>query len=257
MDINNSVRVIKNIPKSFSQFSYQFDFCLRIFILFVSCTFYVSCIHQGEKSDNLIGNNNISAPQILSASKDAMALLHSFHFKSTGSIKVANNLVLTQIEGDIVQPDYMNLNISGSYSSGLVFKTKVVTHNGNNLILNPLNKKWEPVSGNLNPTNFFTPHKGISQIMNQVYDVKFSSTDNENDYYSLNGKLDSQSLNYLIGLIPQQPPINVRLLIDKNNKFLYQAKLNGKFTDLNSYNDLLLNITNPNKPVKIEIPSSD
>ena len=85
-----------------------------------------------------------------------MALLHSFHFKSTGSIKVANNLVLTQIEGDIVQPDYMNLNISGSYSSGLVFKTKVVTHNGNNLILNPLNKKWEPVSGNLNPTNFFT-----------------------------------------------------------------------------------------------------
>ena len=27
--------------------------------------------------------------------------------------------------------------------------------------------------------------------------------------------------------------------------------------DLNSYNDLLLNITNPNKPVKIEIPSSD
>ena len=45
--------------------------------------------------------------------------------------------------------------------------------------------------------------------------------------------------------------------VDKNNKFLYQAKLNGKFTDLNSYNDLLLNITNPNKPVKIEIPSSD
>ena len=116
MDINNLVRVIRNIPKSFSQFSYQFDFCLRIFILFVSCTFYVSCIHQGEKSDNLIGNNNISAPQILSASKDAMALLHSFHFKSTGSNKVANNLVMTQIEGDIVQPDYMNLNISGSYS---------------------------------------------------------------------------------------------------------------------------------------------
>jgi hypothetical protein len=225
-------------------------------MLFVACSFYLNCLPQ-EKSDKLIANSTISATQILSDSRDTMDLLQSFHFKSAGAIKVDNNLVLTQIEGDIVKPDYMNLNISGSYSSGLVFKTKVVTHNDNNLILNPLNKKWESVSGNLDPTNFFTPHKGISQIMDQVANVTFSTTENGSDYYYLNGKIASHSLNYLIGIVPQQPPISVTLLIDKNNKFLYRAELHGKFTELNSYTDLFINITNHNKPVKIEVPLTD
>ena len=225
-------------------------------MLFVASSFYFNCLPQ-EKSNELINNENISAIQILSDSRDTMNLLQSFHFKSEGTIKVDNSLVLTQIEGDIVKPDYMNLNISGSYSSGLVFKTKVVTHNDNNLILNPLNKKWESVSGNLDPTNFFTPHKGISQIMDQVTNVTFATTENGNAYYYLNGKIDSHSLNYLVGIVPQQPPISVTLLIDKNNKFLYRAELHGKFTELNSYNDLFLDITNHNKPVKIEVPSTD
>ena len=90
----------------------------------------------------------------------------SFHFKSTGSISAAENLLLTQIQGEIIKPNYMNLQINGSYSSGLVFKTRLISHNGKSLILNPLNKKWEPASENFNPAGFFAPHKGVSKIIN-------------------------------------------------------------------------------------------
>ena len=257
MDKHCLFRATSNFYSILITFPLVYHFSYIVLILFILSGFQLNCILIAKNKDSIIVSETVSASEILSDSATTMGNLKSFHFKSTGSITAADNLLLTEIEGEIIKPDYMNLQINGSYSSGLVFKTKLVSHNGKHLILNPLNKKWEAVSGNLNPTGFFTPHKGISKIMSEVYDIQFSSTDNSDKYYQLNGRLNSDSLHYLLGQIPQQPHIKVILSIDKANKFLYRAELNGKFTASNVNNDLFIDITKHNKPTKIEIPITE
>ena len=245
--ISNSYSFAIKIPISF-RFSYI------AFALFVLSGLYSSCIFNIKNENVVIVNETLNVSEILSASINEMQELNSFHFKSTGSISAAENLLLTQIQGDIIKPNYMNLQINGSYSSGLVFKTRLISHDGKSSILNPLNKKWEPVSETFNPTGFFAPHKGISQIMSELYDIQISSPDSSDNYYQLNGILNSASLNNLLGEIPKQSHIKVVLSIGKKNKLLYRAKLNGKFAESKPNNDLFIDITKHNQPVKIEIP---
>ena len=257
MDKTYLFRATSNFYSILIKLPLTYHFSYLALILFVLSGLQLNCVFIAKNEDSIKVNETVSASQILSDSANAMSNLKSFHFKSAGSITATENLLLTKIEGEIIKPDYMNLQINGSYSSGLVFKTKLVSHNGENLILNPLNKKWEAVSANLNPTGFFSPHEGISKIMSEVYDIQFSPTDNSGTYYQLNGKLNSNSLNYLLGQIPQQPHIKVVLSIDKTNKFLYRVELNGKFTASNLNNDLFIDITKHNQPAKIEIPLTE
>ena len=245
--ISKSYSILIKPPRSF-RFSYI------AFIIFVLSGFYSSCIFNTKNENTIAVNDTLSAAEILSASINQMEDLNSFYFKSAGSISAAENLLLTQIQGEIIKPNYMNLQINGSYSSGLVFKTRLISHNGKSLILNPLNKKWEPASENFNPAGFFAPHKGVSKIMSELYDTQISYSDN---YYQLNGLLNSDSLNYLLGEIPTQSQIKVSLSIGKNNMLLYHAKLNGKFMPDKPNNDLFIDITKHNQPTKIEIPIAE
>jgi len=254
MDKRNLFRFISNSYSSPIKILLNLRFGYIAFAIFVLSGFYSSCIFNTKNDNETTWNELPSAFEVLSASINEMESLNSFHFKSTGSISAAKNLLLTQIQGELIKPNYMNLQINGSYSSGLVFKTRLISHDGKSLILNPLNKKWEPVSENFNPTGFFAPHKGISKIMSELYDIQISASDSSDIYYQLNGMLNSDSLNNLLGEIPQQSHIKVILSIGKNNKLLYQAKLNGKFTESKPNDDLFIDITKHNQPVKIEIP---
>ena len=90
--------------------------------------------------------------------------------------------------------------------------------------------------------------------MSELYDIQISASDSSGIYYQLNGMLNSDSINNLLGELQQQSHIKVILSIGKNNKLLYQAKLNGKFTESKPNDDLFIDITKHNQPVKIEIP---
>ena len=254
MDKRNLFRFISNSYSSPIKIPLSFRFGYIAFAILVLSGFYSSCIFNKQNENTVAVNETLSAAEILSASINQMENLNSFYFKSVGSISAAENLLLTQIQGEIIKPNYMNLQINGSYSSGLVFKTRLISHNGKSLILNPLNKKWEPASENFNPAGFFAPHKGVSKIMSGLYDTQISYSDS---YYQLNGLLNSDSLNYLLGEIPTQSQIKVSLSIGKNNMLLYHAKLNGKFMADKPNNDLFIDITKHNQPTKIEIPIAE
>ena len=253
----NLLRFMLGLYSSMIKSKHCFQFGYLILILATISIFHSNCLNHPENEKVFTSDEILSASEVLSESVILMENLNSFHFKSTGSISASETLLLTQIQGEILKPDYMNLQINGSYSSGLVFKTRLISNNKEGFILNPLNKKWEAVSDNFNPTGFFTPHQGISKIMSELYDVRLSHENSPDDYYILHGNLNSDSLLYLLGDIPTQSQIKVSLSISKGNKLLYSAKLNGRFTESKSNTDLFIEINKHNQPVKIEIPVTE
>ena len=234
--------------------TFYFNFGYLVFILSAISIFNSNCSLNPNNEKSIASDATVSASEILSVSITQMKDLNSFYFKSSGSISASETLLLTQIQGAIIKPDYMNLEINGSYTSGLVFKTRLISNNGESFILNPLNKKWEAVSENFNPTGFFAPHQGIAKIMTGLYDIRLSTENSSRNYYHLHGNIDSSSLNDLLGEIPTQSQIKVSLSIGKNNKLLYHAKLNGKFIGSKPATDLFIDISKHNQPVKIETP---
>ena len=112
MDKRNLFRFISNSYSSPIKILLNLRFGYIAFAIFVLSGFYSSCIFNTKNDNETTWNELPSAFEVLSASINEMENLNSFHFKSTGSISAAKNLHLTQIQGELIKPNYMNLQIN-------------------------------------------------------------------------------------------------------------------------------------------------
>ena len=112
----------------------------------------------------------INPQALLEQSGDVMEALDSFHFQlehKSGGTPFLSGLLITDAEGDVVNPDKLSAEFGGAFGTVYV-KSSLVTLGNDSYMTNPLSGRWESVPTEISPLGFFNPQLGISAIMSQV-----------------------------------------------------------------------------------------
>ena len=170
-------------------------------------------------------------PQVLlRMSGRVMEGLRSFHFRlahRTGATPLLASLVIDEAEGDVVKPDKISVEFSGSFA-GFFVKSGLVTLGDVSYMTNPLTGKWESVPADVSPLRFFDPRRGISAMLSRVGDASLLPGDSE--VHRIKGTLPAEALAPLLGTTVEGTTVDVEIAIDKTEHYLIEAVLDGRVT---------------------------
>jgi hypothetical protein len=196
---------------------------------------------------------------ILRSSGEAMALLDSFRFELShrnGGTAIAEGLVIKEVAGNIVKPDKLKLSLSGTFS-GFFIRADVVTVDGETYMTDPINGRWEPLSGDVNPLGFFDPAVGIASIINDLTEVSLMGLEIVGNVttYRMKGELPSQSLTPLLGTVPLNSLVDSEVWVGVEDMYLHQVVFHGMVTP-DDAEDIkrTIKLSNFNQPMIIEAP---
>ena len=165
----------------------------------------------------------INLQALLQESGRVMEDLRSFHFElhhRSGNTPLMANLVVDDLEGDVVNPDKLAVEFSGS--AGLFFiKSGLIALGDVNYLFNPLTENWEEMPAEVSPLGFFDPSRGVAAMMSQVYEV--SLLPGSIDVYRLTGTLPAEALAPLVGTTVKGTTVGVELTIDAGSLHLLEA----------------------------------
>ena len=189
-----------------------------------------TAITQAASSTPTPSPTPINPQALLEQSGDVMEALDSFHFQlehKSGGTPFLSGLLITDAEGDVVNPDKLSAEFGGAFGTVYV-KSSLVTLGKDSYMTNPLSGKWESVPTEISPLGFFNPQRGISAIMSQVTRLSLISSDK--DIYRLKGELPAEALASLFGVTVKGGSISVELTIDADSLYLLEAVLDGRVT---------------------------
>ena len=173
----------------------------------------------------------LSVEEILRRSGEATGALGTFHFtlehNKGGGTPISETVVVTEVEGDVVNPDSISITFAGTFGRFAV-KSSIVTIGGDSYMTNPVTGVWEQVSTGVSPLGFFDPQAGIGSMMTKMRDaVLVSRTPDE---YRIDGRLASEALRPLLGTVLVGSDVDVELTIDAGTLLLEKAVLEGRVT---------------------------
>lgn len=195
-------------------------------------------------------------PQVLLDQSGAvMEDLDSFHFQLThrsGGTELLENMFLQEAEGDVVKPDQISAEFSGTFG-GIAIKSGVITLGDDSYMINPLSGKWENVPKEVSPLGFFNPREGIASMMAQVSQPGL--VESKNDSYLIEGKLPAEALGPLLGTTVQGAFVSVELRIDAGGSYLLEAVIDGKVTSTEPEGTVrVIKLSRFNEPITITPP---
>ena len=195
-------------------------------------------------------------PQVvLERSGEVMEALESFHFRLThesGGTPIGQGLVIREVQGDVVRPDKISLEVSGLAGS-FAMRLSLITIGDNGFISNPITGEWEPVPAEVSPLGFFEPTRGVSEIMRRIESPRLISTDD--DSYAISGTIASEGLASLFGAVEEGNSIDIDVVIDATSLFLLEARLEGRITASEEDGVIrIITLSRFNEPVEIESP---
>ena len=184
-----------------------------------------------------------------------MADLRSFHFKlhhRSGNTPLLANLVVDELEGDVVKPDKLAVEFSGS--AGLFFiKSGLIALADVNYMFNPITEKWDEMPAEVSPLGFFDPSRGVAAMMSNVHDVSLllGST----DVYRLTGLLPAEALAPLVGTTVTGTTVGVEITIDAGSLYLLEAVFDGRVMPEEPDGTVrVIELSRFNEPITIEPP---
>ena len=172
----------------------------------------------------------INPEAVLREAGEAMKNVDSFHYRlshRSGGTALLPNLVLQEAEGDVIKPDKISAEFSGSFG-GIAIKSGLITLGEDSYMTNPLTGRWESVPREVSPLGFFNPRKGIASMMEQVDQV--SLVPDGKDVYLIRGRLPAEALAPLLGATVKGTTVGVELTIDADEGYLLEAVLDGRVT---------------------------
>ena len=162
------------------------------------------------------------------------------------------NLMIEEATGDVVSPDKISTEFSGSFGA-FAIESKLVTVGDNSYVTNPLNGRWESVPVEVSPLGFFNPRKGIAAMMSRVEKVQLSSV--TGGTYQLQGTLAAEALAPLLGTALTDATVMVQLTIDGQEFYLLEAVLSGKVAPADPEGTVrVITLSQFNEPIAIEPP---
>ena len=113
----------------------------------------------------------LDAKEVLERAGRVMSELSSFHFRlkhQKGSTEFAPGLYVEEAEGDVVNPDSIQVAFTGTFGKGFAIRSELITIGTTSYMKNPLSGKWEAVPVEISPLGFFSPARGIAAMTGKV-----------------------------------------------------------------------------------------
>ena len=188
-----------------------------------------------------------------------MANLQMFHFRihhESGGLELLPGLVIDEVEGDVINPDKLSMEFSGSLGTGLTIKASLITLGDAGYMTNPLTGEWEKGPTGISSLGFFDPSSGIVTMMSQVDEVRvLDDGPGSRGVHRLGGSLPVEALVPLVGTTLEGVSVVVELTIDAGDSYLLEARFVGPVTPTDP-DDVVRVITLSafDEPISIEAP---
>lgn len=196
--------------------------------------------------------------EILERSGRAMQSLRTFNFRlyhDVGSLDIAPGLSVSKANGKVVNPDKLSVEFSVSLGDGLAIKSEVITIGDQTYMTNPFSGRWEASDSNVSPVGFFSPTRGISEMMSQVQEASLDYPNTSDAVYAMKGKLPSESLASLLGQTLTGATVDIDLKVDKASDYLLEARFVGAVTPSDVENaERVIVLSFFNEDIVIEAP---
>ena len=192
---------------------------------------------------------------LLRESGRVMEDLDFFHFRLehiSGGTHLMPNLSIEEAEGDVINPDKISAEFSGTYG-GFAIKSGLITLGAGSYMTNPLTGKWESLPTDVSPLGFFNPREGIASMMSQIDQVTLLSSGQQT--HRLKGRLPAEALAPLVGTTVEGAIVGVELTIDAKDLYLVEAVFDGRVTPTEPDGTVrVIKLSRFGEPVAIEPP---
>ena len=192
---------------------------------------------------------------LLRESGAIMEALRSFHFRldhRRGGTPLLPGLLIQEAEGDVISPDQISTDFSGSFG-GFAVKSSLITIGDKSYMTNPLSGQWEDVPTDVSPLGFFNPRQGIASMMSQVESPTLLP--GGRDTIRVQGRMPAEALAPLLGATVKGTTVAVELAIDANELYLLEAVFDGRVTPTEIDGVIrVIRLSRFNEPITIEPP---
>ena len=171
--------------------------------------------------------------EILERSGRVMASLDTFNFRmyhDVGSLEILEGLLIEKVSGKIVNPDRLSMEFSGSFGGGFAIKSEVITVGDQTYMTNPLTGNWEASDASISPVGFFSPTRGIAEMMGQTQNATLLDDGASDGAYRISGALPTTALASLVGPTLTDRTVDLELRIDTTTDYLLEVRFTGAVT---------------------------
>ena len=171
--------------------------------------------------------------EILESSGQVMASLNTFNFRmyhDVGSLEILEGLMIDRLNGKVVNPDKLSMEFSGSFGGGFAIKSEVITVGDQTYMTNPLTGNWEASDASISPVGFFSPTRGIAEMMGETQNATLLDDGTTDGAYRLSGALPTTALASLVGPTLTGRTVDLEYTIDSTTDYLLEVRFVGAVT---------------------------
>ena len=171
--------------------------------------------------------------EILERSGQVMGSLKTFNFRmyhDVGSLEILEGLLIDKVSGKVVNPDKLSMEFSGSFGGGFAIKSEVITVGDQTYMTNPLTGNWEASDASISPVGFFSPTRGIAEMMGQTQNATLLDDGASDGTYRISGALPTTALASLVGPTLTDRTVDLELKIDSATDYLLEVRFTGAVT---------------------------
>ncbi len=162
-----------------------------------------------------------------------MASLNTFNFRmyhNNGSLELLEGLLIDRVSGKVANPDKLSMEFVGAFGGGFSIKSGVITVGDQTYMTNPLTGRWEASDASISPVGFFSPTRGIAEMMAMTRDAVLLDDGESDGAYRLSGALPTTALSSLLGTTLTDRTVDLELKIDTATDYLLEVRFTGAVT---------------------------
>ena len=168
----------------------------------------------------------------------ALGELDSFHFvlaHPEGGTPMLDVLLIQDAKGDVVKPDRLVVEFGGVFGGNNYIKASFISIGDDNFMTNPFSGAWERVPADINPISFFSPERGIANIVASI--EKPELVDSDESGWRIAGLLPPQALEPILGKTIRSDDasasdwVSVELTLDAESYLLRSVRMEGRITE--------------------------
>jgi hypothetical protein len=201
----------------------------------------------------------IDPAALVSRAAQALGDLDSFHFTLShpeGGTPMLEALLIHDAEGDVLKPDRLAVEFGGVFGN-IYITASFISIGEDNFMTNPFSGDWEVVPAEINPIAFFSPERGITNIIASI--SKPVLIDSDESGWRIAGLLPPQALESIFGDTissdDESDWVSVELTLDAESYLMRSVKMEGRVTEREPPGTVReITLSGFNEPPEIEPP---
>ena len=201
----------------------------------------------------------IDPAALVSRAAQALGDLDSFHFTLShpeGGTPMLEALLIHDAEGDVLKPDRLAVEFGGVFGN-IYITASFISIGEDNFMTNPFSGDWEVVPAEINPIAFFSPERGITNIVGSI--SKPTLLDSDESGWRIAGLLPPQALESIFGDTissdDESDWVSVELTLDAESYLMRSVKMEGRVTEREPPGTVReITLSGFNEPPEIEPP---